>query len=253
MELSLTFYVVAGLAVLVTGLSKSGFGGGLGVMAVPTMSLFVAPQFAVAVLMPILLAMDVLIVWRYRKSWSGRVILSLLPGALAGLALGAVFFEYMDADLIKVVVGSLALIFVAEYLVRQRQSEARDTTRIWVPSLLGLTSGFASFVAHAGGPPVKGYLLKQGLDKTTFVGTNTIFFFTMNAIKTVAYGASGTMGPESFRVSLLLVPALVLGLWLGARLHHLIDQSVFVKVVYAFLALTALRLLWDGLPGVLGT
>ena len=100
MELSLTFYVVAGLAVLVTGLSKSGFGGGLGVMAVPTMSLFVAPQFAVAVLMPILLAMDVLIVWRYRKSWSGRVILSLLPGALAGLALGAVFFEYMDADLI---------------------------------------------------------------------------------------------------------------------------------------------------------
>ena len=68
MDHTFAFYGVAAFSVLLTGLSKSGFGGGLGVMAVPMMSLFVTPQFAAAVMMPILLAMDVLIVWRYRRT-----------------------------------------------------------------------------------------------------------------------------------------------------------------------------------------
>ncbi|MEP4194592.1 MAG: TSUP family transporter [Aliishimia sp.] len=77
MELTSAFYVVSILSILLTGISKSGFGGGLGVMSVPLMSLFVAPQFAAAVLMPILLAMDILIVWRYRRTWDRRIIVGL--------------------------------------------------------------------------------------------------------------------------------------------------------------------------------
>ncbi|NQX75167.1 MAG: sulfite exporter TauE/SafE family protein, partial [Epibacterium sp.] len=88
MDHTLAFYGVAAISVLLTGLSKSGFGGGLGVMAVPMMSLFVTPQFAAAVMMPILLAMDVLIVWRYRRTWDRRIILTLLPAALIGLVIG---------------------------------------------------------------------------------------------------------------------------------------------------------------------
>jgi len=63
----LSFFVVAAAAVLLTGLSKSGFGGGLGVVSVPVLSVFVEPQFAVAVLMPLLITMDVIIVWQYRN------------------------------------------------------------------------------------------------------------------------------------------------------------------------------------------
>ncbi len=40
------FYVLAVPAVLIAGISKAGFGGGVGVMAVPLMSLAVAPQKA---------------------------------------------------------------------------------------------------------------------------------------------------------------------------------------------------------------
>lgn len=252
MELTYSFYVVSILAILLTGISKCGFGGGLGVMAVPLMSLFVAPQFAAAVLMPILLTMDILIVWRYRQTWDRRIIVGLLPAALLGLALGSATFQFMDADVIRLVIGVLAAFFVFQFFVSRRAARKPGTTRRSVVWALGLISGFASFVAHAGGPPVKGYLLQQNLEKTWFVGTNTVFFFSLNFIKTITYGASGTLSTTSLLTSATLAPVLFLGVFVGARLHSFVDQGVFVKVVYFFLALTAVKLLTDSILAFLG-
>ncbi len=250
MDLPFTFYAVTIFAILLTGISKSGFGGGLGVMAVPMMSVFVSPLFAAAALMPILLVMDILIVAAYRKSWSGPVLLTLLPGALAGLAVGAALFRFMDVHTIRFAIGCLALFFVVLFVLGNRA--ATSTRSLLLGSVLGAVSGFASFIAHAGGPPVKGYLLRQGMDKTAFVGTNTVFFFILNAIKTLAYGAVGTMNWESLTVSALVAPFLFLGIFLGKRLHQLVDQGFFIKVVYGFLALTAVKLISDSLPDLLG-
>ena len=251
MDQSIAFYIVAVMAVLLTGVSKSGFGGGLGVMAVPTMSLFVTPQYAAAIMMPILLAMDLLIVWRYRATWDRRIIFGLLPSALVGLVLGSFSFHFMDADSVKFMVGLLAAFFVAQFLIaRPGASSQRETPRPIVFSL-GALSGFSSFVAHAGGPPVKGYLLRQRLEKSWFVGTNTVFFFTLNFLKTVAYGAFGTLSWESVQISAVLSPMLLLGVILGFRLHKIVDQAVFVKVVYSFLGLTAVKLLYDSGPAIL--
>lgn len=251
MDLSITFYTVAAVAVLITGISKSGFGGGLGVMSVPLMSLFIAPQFAAAILMPILLVMDFIIVWQYRARWSRKVVLMLIPGALLGLTVGALTFQAMNADIIRFLVGLLAMVFVAQYVLRQRhESQAKPTPKPVIFSL-GAISGFASFVAHAGGPPVKGFLLRQRLEKSVFVGTNTMFFFSLNAIKSVAYGATGQLTAESLKVSLILSPVLVLGIGLGLLLHRFIDQGMFTKIVYGFLFLTGLRLLWDGAASTL--
>lgn len=244
MTLPLSFYLVAAFCVFTTGLSKSGFGGGLGIMSVPLLSLFIAPQFAVVILMPVLLTMDVIIAWRYRHNWDRRVFFSLLPGALLGLALGAASYQWMDAQLIRFVIGVLALIFVAQFLWRKHAPVT------FKPSYamgfgLGAVSGFASFVAHAGGPPVKGLLLKQGLEKSLFVGTNTMFFFAMNAIKTVSYGAMGHFSWDSFQISLTIAPMLVVGILIGTKLHRFIDQRSFANIVYGFLALTGAKLLWD--------
>ncbi|MDJ0993601.1 MAG: sulfite exporter TauE/SafE family protein [Dinoroseobacter sp.] len=252
MDLNSAFFAVTIFAVLLTGVSKSGFGGGLGVMSVPLMSLFVPPPFAAAVLMPILLVMDILVVYRYRKNWSRPVLLSLLPGASIGLTLGATFFHAMDADTVRLAIGCLALVFVAQFLLGQRRSGT--THRPWrgTSTILGAISGLASYIAHAGGPPVKGYLLSQNLDKTNFVGTNTMFFFALNATKTVAYGAFGSMTVESLQISLLVAPALFIGIFVGMRLHDLVDQQVFIRIVYGFLALTGAKLLSDSVPALLG-
>ncbi|MEO0918174.1 MAG: sulfite exporter TauE/SafE family protein [Pseudomonadota bacterium] len=252
MDQSIAFYIVAIVAILLTGVSKSGFGGGLGVMAVPLMSLFVTPQYAAAVMMPILLAMDLLIVWRYRTTWDRRIIFSLLPAALVGLVLGSLTFQYMDANTVRFLVGLLAAFFVLQVLISRHADPSNGQTPQPAVFALGALSGFSSFIAHAGGPPVKGYLLRQRLEKSWFVGTNTVFFFTLNLLKTMAYGAFGTLSISSLQISALLSPMLLLGVFLGFRLHTLVNQAVFVKVVYGFLGLTAVKLLYDSGPAILG-
>lgn len=252
MDQSLGFYIVATLAILLTGFSKSGFGGGLGVMAVPLMSLSVAPQFAAAVMMPILLAMDLLIVWRYRDRWDRRIIMSLLPAALVGLAIGSASFGYMDADAVRLLIGLLAAFFVMQFVLSGRRQSTPPQTSRPVVFLLGLMSGFSSFIAHAGGPPVKGYLLRQQLEKSQFVGTNTVYFFVLNFLKTIAYGAFGTLSVSSLQTSAVLAPVLLIGVFAGFRLHKIVDQSVFVRVVYGFLALTAVKLLYDSFQAFWG-
>ncbi|WP_420335208.1 sulfite exporter TauE/SafE family protein [Roseibium sp.] len=251
MTFPLSFYLVSAAAIFLTGLSKSGFGGGLGVVSVPALSLFVEPQFAVAVLMPILIGIDVLVVWQYRHSWRRDVVFAMLPGALFGLAVGLATFRWMNADLIRVIVGLMALTFVAHHVlarVRPKEHEAKRQTGAFVFAAI---SGFASYVAHAGGPPVKGYLLRQRMDKSTFVGTNTMFFFSMNALKTVSYTLMGLLSFESLMVSLSISPVLLLGVLAGTYLHKHVDQRLFTALVYGFLTLAGAKLLSDSVISVL--
>lgn len=245
MEFSTSFYIIAACAVVITGVSKSGFGGGLGVMSVPLMSLYIAPQLAVAILMPILLVMDLIIVWQYRARWNRAIVTMLLPGAAMGLMLGAISFQWMSADVIRFAVGVLALFFVAQFIWNQRQYRSSHSPNIGSVFALGALSGFASFVAHAGGPPVKGILLRQNMEKSIFVGTNTVFFFAMNATKTIAYGAMGQFTSDSLEVSLILAPMLIIGIGVGTVLHRFVAQSVFTRLVYGFLFLAGVKLLWD--------
>jgi len=52
------FFAVAIPAILITGLSKGGFLGGIGGLAVPLMSLVISPVQAAGIMLPILIAMD---------------------------------------------------------------------------------------------------------------------------------------------------------------------------------------------------
>jgi len=251
MTLPSSFYLVLVAVIFLTGLSKSGFGGGLGVVSVPALSVFVEPQFAVAVLMPILIGIDVLVVWRYRHNWRQDVVFAMVPGALFGLVLGLATFQWMNADLIRFAVGLLALAFVTQHVFAHSREIRHGADRRSGAFAFAALSGFASYVAHAGGPPVKGYLLRQQMDKSTFVGTNTMFFFSMNALKTVSYTLSGLLSFESLMVSLSVSPVLLLGVLAGTYLHKRVDQRLFTALVYGFLTLAGAKLLLDSVISVL--
>ena len=69
-EVPLAFYPVAVVAILLTGISKGGFGAAAGGLAVPILSLVVAPPEAAGIMLPILCAMDIFSVYAWRGRWS---------------------------------------------------------------------------------------------------------------------------------------------------------------------------------------
>jgi uncharacterized membrane protein YfcA len=241
------FYLAAVPAVLLAGISKGGFGGGLGIMAVPLMALVVSPVQAAAIMLPILCLMDIFGLRAYRDAWDRRNIAIMVPGALLGILLGTLTFRYLDEGLMRLLIGALAIGFTLHHFVLRGAARGPARPRRLVGALASALAGFTSFVAHAGGPPVQFFLLPQRLDKTLYVGTTVVFFFVVNYVKLLPYGWLGQLSTDNLSTALILAPLAPLGIWLGVRLHRPVGRELFYRLCYGMLFVTGLKLLWDGL------
>ena len=105
---SLGFYVFAAFAVLLTGISKSGFSGGVGSITVAIMAVFVSPLKAAAIMLPILCLMDYLGLWAYRKVWDKTALKIMLPAAVIGIAIGTATFSLVDENTVRLILGVFA-------------------------------------------------------------------------------------------------------------------------------------------------
>src|SRR5690606_18242417 len=250
---SLSFYLLAAPVVLLVGLSKGGFGGGLGTLAVPILALLIDPRLAAAILLPILCVMDLFSVWSFRGTWDKSNLKTLLPGALLGTLAGALTFSITNADMIRILVGVLALYFVAHYLwgLRMLQHAQRTEAGIARGTFWGTIAGYTSYIAHAGGPPVSIYLLPQQLPKVTLVGTTVLFFTIINYIKLIPYAWLGQLNTDTLMTSLLLMPLAPIGVKLGVYLLHKVSEKWFYWTCYGFLFIAGLKLVHEGVTNLL--
>lgn len=243
-----TGWIVAGLAVLITGISKAGMGGALGGLAVPFMAMWLPPTEAVAVMLPILVLMDLAGLRAYRGQWSLEELKILLPAALAGIGLGTLAFGVMPEAAVKALVGLIAVVFAIQRIARFRGPPPPPARRgrAW-GWLWGGLSGITSTLAHAGGPPLLVYLLGRDLGRQTFVATTVLYFAAINAAKVLPYVALGLFTRESLTLSLLFSPLVPLGAWLGLRFLRRVPERPFFLATTVLLGITGLKLLWDGL------
>ena len=243
------FYPVAIVAILLTGMVKGGFGTGAGGLAVPLMSIYIAPPEAAGIMLPILCAMDLFSVHAYRGKWSREHLRALLPGALVGIGIGALAFGALPVNAIRLLIGLIAVTFTLNSwfgwtarLTRRMAKPGRAAGALW-----GAGSGFTSTLAHAGGPPFAVYMLPQRIDKTALVATSAVFFLVVNYVKLVPYAFLGQLNAANLTAALIFAPLAPLGIWLGVWLHRRVPEAPFYNISYALLLLTGLKLLWDAL------
>ena len=243
------FYVAAVPAVLLFGIAKGGFGGGLGVLAVPLMALVVSPLQAAAVLLPILCLMDLVGLWAYRGRWLWPELQILVPASLVGIAAGTLLFGYMSAATVRIIVGIVAIAFAVHYVYSMRHKPGSELP--YFPPAVGVaagaTGGFTSFIAHAGGPPISMYLLRRPLDRTDFVATTVLLFAVINYVKLLPYGWLGQLSAENLLTSLVLAPLAPLGVYAGVWLHRRVSDRFFFRLMYVVLFAVGCRLLYDGI------
>ena len=211
------FYAVAIPAVLLLGISKSGFGAGFGSLAVPMMALAVTVPQAAAILMPLLLVMDVLGLHAYRRDFDWKLLRFLLPCGLLGIVVGTLLFRTLDPRAVTGIVGVLTLAFLAQRLAFPPRPGAAPPPR-WIGALLTATSGFTSFIAHAGGPPINAYLVSMRLPPVVFTASMAVFFFALNLAKWIPYAWLGLLDLRNMATSVVLLPLAPIGVLVGVRL-----------------------------------
>ena len=240
------FYLVAVPAVLLLGISKSGFGAGFGSLAVPMMALAISVPQAAAILMPVLLAMDVIGIAAFRKDVDKKLLWFMLPFSMLGILIGTFMFKWVDPKLVAAMVGGLTLLFLAQRLLWPPRPDRPPPPR-WLGRLLLTASGFTSFIAHAGGPPLNAYVIPLRLAPIVYTGTMAFLFFFVNLAKWVPYAWLGLLDLRNFATSLVLLPWAPLGVWMGVRIARRIQPVVFYRILYIGMSLTGSKLLWDGL------
>lgn len=249
METDIFFFAVAVPAVLFAGVSKGGFGSGAAFAAGPLLALILEPAQAIGLMLPLLMVMDATALRPYWRRWDWPSSRRLILGGLPGVVLGALLFSVANADLLRFLIGSVAVGFVAWQLARSR-GLLRIDARPGLPFagyFWGAMAGFTSFISHAGGPPAAVYLLTRGLDKTTYQATTVLVFTALNLFKAFFYAGLGMFTADTLLAGAWLVPVAFCGVFLGVWLHRIVPERLFFGVTYVLLLITGGKLILDAL------
>ncbi|SIQ38830.1 hypothetical protein SAMN05880582_1011690 [Rhizobium sp. RU20A] len=251
MSNDLTFYLVAAIAVLFVGMAKGGMGEALALMGVPILSLVTSPVEAAALLLPILIVMDGVSLWAWRRDNDRRTLLMMLPGALVGIAIGWITAAQVPRDALRLIIGAITVGFVLRYaftLWRARQGvQAKARGHSWpLAALLGLGAGYGSFVAHSGGPFFQIYGLPLRLPPRAYTGAIVRFFAILNVVKILPYAALGQLNTTNLTTSVTLFPLAALATFTGSLIVKRMKPSIFYPFMYIMAFIAGLKLLMDG-------
>jgi uncharacterized protein len=238
------------IAVFITGISKGGFSGAFGIIAVPLISLQTSPMIAAAIMLPILCIMDIFTVQKFWKKWHTEHLIKCIPAAVVGVIIGGLTASWFSVEWLKIMVGVIAVGFTLNSWPRKSRNTPLKPLNAIAGRLWCCLGGFTSFIAHAGGPPMSVYLLRSNLDKTQYVATAAVIFTAINYVKLIPYGMLGQLNSANILLSLYFIPLAYLGVQLGAWLHYRIPTTLFFKFMYGFLFLTGIKLIWDGISAL---
>ena len=242
-----SFLLAAVPAVLSVGLSKGGLTS-IGGLAVPLLAFVTPPTVASGIILPLLCFSDLFAMWTFRRNIDFDLLWPLLISATIGVVIGFLTFRLLDERTIGLLIGLVTVLFTIRYWLGARldrfAQKSRPTKRdgaVW-----SSVSGFTSFIAHAGGPPLMFYLLPLKLDRMTFTGTSVFFFGIVNLIKLPFFGALGLLNANNLMTSVFLAPIALIGVGVGVWLLRVMDEKLFYRLSYILTFVAGLKLIWDG-------
>lgn len=239
-------HLLAVFAVLFIGVSKAGFGGGLGMLTTPLCAIAFGSKEALGIVLPLLCVGDVVSLRYYWGRWDRRNLKFLLPGVVLGVIVGVQLVGRLSTQQLNAAIGLLAVLFVTFQVAKERLFASgkafTPTHTLGVPC--GIVAGMTSTIAHGAAPVVGVFLIPQRLPKDIYVGTTVLTFTWINWIKMPFFAGRGIMTSETLWRSLMLLPLVPIGVWLGVWLNRRTSEAQFTQVIYACTFLTGLELMF---------
>jgi len=242
---------IAALGIFLVGLSKAGFGGGLGILTTPLAVIAFGrlghtPVFAIGVVLPLLCAADLISLYYYRGKARTENLKFLLPGVVAGTIIGLFLLNRFSPRQMNIAIGVICIAFVLFQLAKEKifAAEGAFAPNHAAGIPCGIGAGITSTFANGAGPLVAMFLIPQNLPKEIYVATTVLVFAWINWIKVAFFVPMRIITSETLLASLMLLVFVPLGVWAGLWLNRLIPEKLFLKLVYLFTFLTGVQLIW---------
>lgn len=243
------WWFIVFFAVFLIGLTKSGFGSGTGLMIVPMTALALShipgydTHYALALVLPLLIAGDLLAVAQYWYLYRRDVILRLLPGSILGVVIGSLLLkwfigqaQWLAEALINIEIGLESIFLVSLHFYRIWRSRGQLPPfhpSIVRSSAVGTFAGASSTLAHAAGPIIALHLLPQRMERQAYVGTCAVYFFIVNTAKIPGYAMTTLFSVPLLILALKLLALVPAGALAGRWMIRRISDQTFTSIVYA--------------------
>lgn len=249
MNFDASMWVLAVVAAMIVGLSKTGVPG-IGMLFVAIFALVMPTKQSSGFVLPLLIFGDIVAVLSYRKHTEWKHLWRLFPWTAAGVVLGALAMGRLENRQAQVLVGGIIVTLVVLHVARKWQAPraggaevAAPTHGSWFAPTIGVLAGFTTLVANAAGSLMAIYLLAMRLPKMAFVGTSAVFFLLLNLFKVPFMVGLGLITVESFKFNLILAPAVLAGAWFGRWVLPRVSQAWFERLALILSAAAGVKLL----------
>ncbi|WSQ13609.1 sulfite exporter TauE/SafE family protein [Streptomyces sp. NBC_01231] len=242
-------FAALAFAALLVGFSKTAVSGA-NTVSLAVFAAVLPARASTGVLLPVLIAGDVLAVLTYRRHAHWPTLWRLFPAVAVGVVAGTLFLMWADDAIVRTSIGAILLLMAGVTVWRRRTADAQqepDTVanragRVKARSY-GVLGGFTTMVANAGGPVMSMYLLSAGFRKLGFLGTSAFFFLIVNVSKVPFSVGLGLIDGHSLLLDAALAVFVVPGAFIGKWAVNRINQRLFEQLVIAATILGGLQLL----------
>ena len=231
------------VSALLVGFSKTGIGGVM-MVAIPILAAAFGGKLSTGLILPMLIAGDILAVGYYHRhaDWAG--IRRLLPWTIAGLLSGILVGNLINDHQFTLLIAVSVLICLGVLMVLElKAGHVRVPDGMWFYALIGLAAGFTTMIGNVAGPIFSVYLLARRYEKQSFLGTSAWFFFLINLIKLPLHiFVWNNISWQTGLIGVVMIPAILIGAVLGVLVIKRIPEKPFRWVVIGMTAIASARL-----------
>jgi uncharacterized protein len=235
--LSITFIL---LAAIVRGFSGFGFS----LLAITSLSLLAPPADVIPSILMLEIIASLRLLPEVWKDVHWRSLLPLLLGCLVATPLGVWILATIPAPPMQMAIGlfTLGAVFLLwrGHAMKSMPGPAATTA-------IGAASGFANGAFGIGGPPVILFYFSSPTGHAAGRASLIAYFFATDAIALAFLWQEDLVTKAAAWKTLAFLPALLVGVWIGAHAFKRMDQARFRNAVLMIMGLLGALSILKGL------
>ena len=166
---------------------------------------------------------NVILAWKYHKKLDPNIYLPLVGLVLAGSIPGVFLLKHVNATSIKVVFGIVVIVLGMQMLLKEYSSKTMQLPK-FILALIGILSGVLCGLFGVGAL-LATYVGCVTNDTDTFKANLSAVFIVDNTVRLILYSCLHILTMNTVKMSLLLFPFALLGLWAGMKCSNLLNEK----------------------------
>jgi len=234
--------IIASLIVVIGKTVKGLTGFASSPIIVPLLTLFLDIKFVVPAIATVTFFSGLMMFIMTRKNINKDEFIFVLIFVIIGSFIGAQILANFDSIFLKKIFGIVIILFALRMLLIAYKKVIKKIKRFW-GAIAGFIGGISGGIFDINGPPIVIYMGHK-LKKESFRATITAIFFVDVIWRNILYVLNGVASFESFKFALFLLPALIIGILIGSKIHIKINEVLFRRVVAVVLFITGILLVF---------